>query len=82
VLFVRGDAIWTVDVETSGGFRAGAPRELRRGPYLLRTAPWRNYDVGPGGRLVFVSRRTDVPAPRQLEILLGWESKLAAPAGR
>ena len=82
VLYVRGDAIWAVDVETAGGFRAGVPRELRRGPYLLRTAPWRNYDVGPGGRLVFVSRRTDVPAPRQLEILLGWQSKLAAPAGR
>jgi hypothetical protein len=80
VLYVNGDAIWSVDVETANGFRAGTPRELRRGPYVLRTAPFRNYDAGPGGRLVFVSRRTDLPAGRELELLVGWPNLLPAPA--
>jgi len=82
VLYVHGDAIWQVDVDLSNGFRAAAPRELRRGAFVLRTAPFRNFDAGPGGRLAFVRRRTDVPAPRQLEVLVGWESKLAPPAAR
>jgi Tol biopolymer transport system component len=77
VLYLQGDAVWQVDVDTTNGFRAAAPRELRRGPYVLRTAPFRNYDAGPGGRLVFVSRRTDLPAPRQLELLVGWPALLA-----
>jgi serine/threonine protein kinase/Tol biopolymer transport system component len=80
ILYVRGDAIFAVDVGTAGAFRAGTPRELRRGPYLLRTAPWRNFDVGPGDRLVFVSRRTDVQAPRQLEVLIGWQRLLSTPS--
>jgi eukaryotic-like serine/threonine-protein kinase len=79
VLYVQGDAVWAVDVDTTSGFRAGSPRELRRGPYVLRTAPFRNYDTGPGGRLAFVSRRTDLPAPRQLELLVGWPGLLATP---
>jgi serine/threonine-protein kinase len=79
VLYSRDGAIWSVDVDTSNGFHAGTPRELRRGPYLLRTAPFRNFDAGPGGRLALISRRTDVAAPRQLEWLIGWETKLQAP---
>ncbi len=79
VLYSRDGAIWSVDVDTASGFRAGTPRELRRGPYVLRTAPFRNFDAGPGGRLALISRRTDVAAPRQLEWLVGWEAKLQAP---
>jgi serine/threonine-protein kinase len=77
ISYMRGDTIWTVDVETAGGFRAGTPRVAVRGPYQLRTAPFRNYDVGPGGQFALVRRRTDVASPRQLELLLGWD---AAPA--
>ena len=76
IYYLRGDTIRAVDVTTAGGFRAGAPREALRGPYLLRTAPFRNYDVGPGNRFALVRRRTDVAAARQLEVLLGWEAKL------
>ncbi|MCM2270561.1 MAG: serine/threonine-protein kinase, partial [Thermoanaerobaculia bacterium] len=79
VLYVQGDVVWAVDVDATNGFRAAAPRELLRGPYILRTAPFRNYDAGPGGRLVFVARRTDVPASRQLEVLVGWPGLLNAP---
>ena len=75
IFYMRGDAIWAVDVETTGGFRAGTPREAVRGPYQLRTTPFRNFDVGPGDRLALVRRRTDVAARRQLELLLGWEAK-------
>ena len=80
VYYMRGDALWAVDVETAGGFRASSPRLALRGPYQLRTAPFRNYDAGPGGRLALVRRRTDIAAPRQLELLVGWEAKLG-PSG-
>jgi serine/threonine-protein kinase len=73
IFYMRGDAIWAVDVETTGGFSSGTPREAVRGPYQLRTTPFRNFDAGPGGRLALVRRRTDIAAPRQLEVLLGWE---------
>jgi serine/threonine-protein kinase len=79
VLYVQGDVVWQVDVDVANGFRAAAPRELLRGPYVLRTAPFRNYDAGPGGRLALVARRTDVAASRQLEILVGWPNLLATP---
>jgi len=74
--FIKDDATWSLDVETEPTFRAGTPVEVLRGPYILNTAPFRNYDVGPDGRFVFVRRRTDVQAPRQLEVLVGWTSKL------
>ncbi len=78
ILYARGDTIFAVDVETTNGFRAGTPREFRRGPFLLRTAPFRNYDVGPGNRIAVISRRTDLLATRQLELLVGWEARVAA----
>ena len=80
VLYVKGDTLLAVDIETAGGFRSATPRELRRGPYILRTAPFRNFDTGPGGRLALVTRRTDVPAKRQVEVLVGWDRPPAAPA--
>lgn len=82
IYFMRGDALWAVDVQTAGGFRAGTPRQALRGPYQLRTAPFRNYDVGPGGRLALIRRRTDLPASRQLELLLDWKAALGPEPGR
>ncbi len=79
VLYVKGDTLLAVDIETGGAFRSATPRELRRGPYILRTAPFRNYDTGPGGRLALVTRRTDVPAMRQVEVLIGWDRSPASP---
>lgn len=79
VVCVKGDAVLAVNIETNCGFNAATPRELRRGPYILRTAPYRNYDTGPRGRLVFVTRRTDVPAPRQIELLISWDLPSAEP---
>ena len=72
IFYAKTSAIMAVDVDTSGTVQAGRPRELFRGPYLTRTAPVRNFDVGPGDRFVFVRRRTDVVAPRQLEVVIGW----------
>jgi len=80
--FVLDDALWEVDVELGPTFRSGAPRPLPRGPYVLRTPPLRNYDVGPDGRFVVVRRRTDVAPQRHLEVLLGWQRKLAPGATR
>ena len=57
----------------------GDAARLRRGPYILRTAPFRNFDTGPGGRLALVIRRTDVPALRQVEVLVGWDRSPASP---
>ncbi|HSM13809.1 MAG TPA: hypothetical protein VLA66_07050, partial [Thermoanaerobaculia bacterium] len=76
LFFVHDEAIQAVDVTTEGGFRASTPRELFRGPYLLRTAPFRNYDVGPGDTFYFVRRRTDVAPARWLEVVLGWPARL------
>jgi serine/threonine-protein kinase len=73
LFYVSDGVIFESDVSTDGGaFRAGAPREILRGPYELRTAPVRNFDLGPDGRFVFVRLRTDAVAPRQLEVLSGW----------
>ena len=79
LVYVKDEAIMAVDVDDRGTFHASEPRMLFRGPYELRTAPIRNFDLGPDGRFVFVRRRTDVPSPRQLEVILGWEG--LRPAG-
>jgi serine/threonine-protein kinase len=72
--FIRDGVLFSCDVDTStGAVRAGQPRELLRGPYELRTAPIRNFDLAPDGRFIFARQRTDVVAPRQLEVVLGWE---------
>jgi len=77
LFFVHDEAIQAVDVTTEGGFRASTPRELFRGPYLLRTAPFRNFDVGPDDTFYFVRRRTDVAPARWLEVVLDWPARLA-----
>jgi serine/threonine-protein kinase len=84
LFYVHDDAIWMADVETDrDAFRASTPREVLRGPYLLRTAPWRNFDVGPGDRFALIRRRTDNPPAKHLEVLLGWEALLdSSTAGR
>ncbi len=81
LFFMKNDSLWAVDVATSAGFRAGAPREILKGPYVLRTAPFRNFDVLPDGRFVLVRRRTDVETPRKLEIVVGWTSLLDSRRG-
>jgi serine/threonine-protein kinase len=77
LFYVSDGVVYGCDVSADGGaFRASAPREVVRGPYELRTAPVRNFDIGPDGRFVFVRLRTDVVASRQLEVLLGWSAEL------
>ncbi len=71
LFFIHDDAIWAVEIDVDEGFRAGTPAEILRGPFILRTAPIRNYDVGPDGRFALVRRRTDVVAARQLEVVIG-----------
>jgi len=73
LVFVKDEEIMAVDVDDRGAFHASEPRTLFRGPYELRTAPIRNFDLGPDGRFVFVRRRTDVAPLRQLEVIVGWE---------
>ena len=76
IYYVKDGAIWVADVETDGGFRSSAPRKLLAGPYILRTAPVSNFDVGPDGRLVLIRRKTDSVASRELEVLVGWRAKI------
>ena len=73
LVYVKDEEIMAVDVDDRGAFHASEPRMLFRGPYELRTAPIRNFDLGPDGRFVFVRRRTDVAPLRQLEVIVGWE---------
>ncbi len=76
IYYVKDDSIWDVDVNTKDGFHSSAPRKLLTGPYVLRTAPFRNYDVGPDGRFALIRRRTDNVAPSQLQVLVGWQAKM------
>jgi hypothetical protein len=80
LVYEKDEALMAVDVEDRGGFHASAPRMLFRGPYELRTAPIRNFDLGPDGRFVLVRRRTDVAPLRQLEVIVGWEHLKSGPA--
>ncbi len=79
LVYAKDEEIMAVDVDDRSGFHASEPRMLFRGPYELRTAPIRNFDLGPDGKFVFVRRRTDVAPRRQLEVIVGWEG--LRPAG-
>ena len=78
LVYAKDEEIMAVDVDDRNAFHASEPRTLFRGPYELRTAPIRNFDLGPDGRFVFVRRRTDVTPLRQLEVIVGWEGLRAA----
>ncbi len=63
-----------VDADTRRIFSAGVPRVLFTGPYELRTAAQRNYDIGPDGRFAIVKRQLISSTPRELVVFEGWST--------
>jgi Tol biopolymer transport system component len=79
IFFLRdGGDIWSVEVETSPTFRAGAPRFLYRGEgrYNIRTAPLYPWDVSSDGQRFALLRSGQMTAANRIEIVLGWASEL------
>ena len=73
-------SMMTVDVSTTGDFKAGVPRLLFEGPYLGST-PLRSYDVTADGQFIMSreQRPPDQPVTR-LNVVLGWAETLSARA--
>ncbi|CAN5724929.1 hypothetical protein BH18ACI5_BH18ACI5_15080 [soil metagenome] len=72
--FVAGESMMVVDVDPRGTFSPGVPRALFTGPYELRTAVQRNYDVGPDGRFAIVKRQLTSSTPREIVVFEGWSA--------
>jgi len=72
-LFYRaGDRLMSAAVQTGGNIRVGASRVALATSYERGTLDRANYDVMPGGRLVFV-RATEKTSPAgELHVVLNW----------
>jgi len=83
VYFASQGAVIAVPIDRGGdGIRPGLPRQLFTGPFKLRTAPIRNFDVAPDGRFVMV-KELYLAQRRQLVLMQGWDAKsVLATAGR
>jgi Tol biopolymer transport system component len=69
-------SMMTVDVSTTGEFKAGAPRVLFEGPYQS-SVPVRSFDVTPDGQFIMVRTQDppDQPVTR-VNVVLGWAEEL------
>jgi serine/threonine-protein kinase len=68
--------VLVMEVQTEPVFKAGKPEPLVEGPFELRTAPLRNYDVSKDGkRFVFVKGGSDLGA-REVDVVLNWGQQL------
>ncbi len=72
--FADGDSLMAVDIDTKDVFRAGPPRKLFSGPFVLSLPTSRNYDVGPDGRFVVIKPKLVSTTPRELVVLDGWDA--------
>jgi serine/threonine-protein kinase len=80
VYFASPAAVMAVPIDRGGdGIRPGLPRQLFTGPFKLRTAPIRNFDVAPDGRFVMV-KELYLAQRRQLVLMQGWDASSALPA--
>jgi Tol biopolymer transport system component len=70
--FVSDQSLFATPVELGPEFRPGQPRLLFSGPYDVRTAIQRNYDVGPDGRFIMIKRQAS-SSPGEFLVLEGWE---------
>ncbi len=65
-----------MSVQTQPAFQAGKAETLFEGPFELRTAPLRNYDVSRDGKqFVFVKGGSDLGA-REVDVVLNWAQEL------
>ena len=77
-LFYRvGDAMMTVDVETTPTFSAGKPRKLFDTAYERSIALWPNFDASADGkRLLMIKRENPSPAATHINVVLNWLEEL------
>jgi len=76
-LFYRsGESLMSVDVETTGRFVAGRPREILSGPYALDEFGTASYDVSPDGRRFLMVQQATSSTSESMEVVLNWFSEL------
>ncbi len=78
-LFYRsGNSMMAVDVTSKPVFRAGRPRVLFAGHYVLSAGGPTNYDVSPDGRRFLMVQRSgqDQTTPTQIVTVLNWFDEL------
>jgi eukaryotic-like serine/threonine-protein kinase len=72
-LFYRaGEQLMAVAIQIGGEIRVGASRVVLPGSYERGTLDRANYDVMPGGRLVFVRAAEQSSAAGDLHVVLNW----------
>jgi hypothetical protein len=67
----------SVAVEFGPTLHAGAPKELFKGVYDLRSNSGVTYDVDPKhSRFLMIRRSDDINAPSQARVVLNWFNEL------
>jgi hypothetical protein len=70
--------VMVVSVDTSSGFRAGAPQKLFEGPYTMTPVFGQSYDVTPDGKRFVMVKYVPQQPPREIHIALNWFEELNA----
>jgi serine/threonine-protein kinase len=82
IVFLSGDRVMSVEVQTQPTFRTGSPRLLFQASFDRGASPLRNYDVTRDGRrLVFVRGQAE-GAWKRIDVLEHWAESLPSPAAR
>ena len=72
IFYVHAGQIRSVEVQTQPTFKAGLPRTLFEGPFELRTAPLRNYDVTRDGKMFVFVRGGSEAGVNEIDVILNW----------
>jgi hypothetical protein len=72
-LFYRqGDAMMSVEVNTSPTLVVGKPRRVFEGRYATSGALFANYDVTPDGKRLLMVKGSVQDGPAQINLVLNW----------
>ena len=84
LFFRSGRRMLAVRVKTEGPLVAGAPIVLFEGAFLVTSSvpALPSYDVAPDGRFLMVTRASEQPLPRQLEVILNWSANVSRRASQ
>ncbi len=74
LFYLNGQTVMAVGVETEPEFRAGTPRLLFEGSYLV--AIGRFYDVSADGQRFVMIQPEEGSAPTQINVVLNWFEEL------
>ena len=77
LFYVNGDKMMAVEITTAPAFRAGTPRLLFEGRYLLSPNSVAAYDVSSDGqRFLRVQPMHPDPPANQIHVVLNWTEEL------